>query len=1008
MPVSFLREDHLASYGRYRDDPTPAQLARYFFLDAADLARIYQHHGSHNRLRFAVQLGTVRFLGTFLTDLSQVPKTVVQHLAQQLALPDPQVLVRYGRRGLTRQTHAREIQQAYGYHTFTDQPGHFQFVRWLYTRIWLSDERPSVVFDRATAHLVEQRILLPGATVLARLIAQVRDRVASRVWSVLHQALTPTQQTALDRLLLVPPNGRITPLEQLRRAAPGYTSTSMLRALKRVETLQQFQLDHVPITTIPPARLTALARYAVLSPASTLARMDVQRRQATLFAFVSTMERTAIDDALDLLDALIMDLIRRAKLTARQTRLRTLKDLDAAALHLSAVCTQLLDPQHQDTTVHELLPTLTSPTQLTAAITTITTLARPPETTMQPELIARYQMVRRFLPTLLRMMPFDGTSAGRPVLQALAFLRHIEGQRDPHMRYAPRAVVPRDWRRFVFRPRRDIDRPAYTLCVLAQLQTALRCHDVFVTPSDRWGDVRVQLIPEHIWDMQRPRVCRMLQLPLTATDALARLRHELTTAFAQVTTRLPTNTAVRIVNQRGKAQLQLDRVTKLDESPHLGPLRDQMTAAMPRVDLAEVLLEVQRRTGFADACIPLGPQTTRMPDLALSVCAVLLAEACNIGLEPLVRADVPALTRRRLEWVQQTCIRAETLREANACLVDAQTTIPLAQHWGGGDVASVDGLRFVVPIQAVNTGVSAPYYGTARGITYLNFASDQFTGFYGMVVPGTLRDSPYILDGLLEHETSLRPTELMTDTAGYSDVVFGLFWLLGYQFSPRLTDTGSTRLWRMDRRADYGPFNAIATHVINTRLIETQWDDMLRVAGSLKLKTIRASTFIRAVLTSQRTATLARAIGELGRIAKTRFLLTYLDDATYRRRVLTQLNRSEARHRLAREVFYGRRGEVRQRYREGQEDQLGALGLVINVIILWNTWYMDRFITALREQGVTVADEDLLRLWPVGSRHLNLVGRYTFQLPDYLQHGAFRPFAQPIDMPTEGEKGGMP
>ena len=77
----------------------------------------------------------------------------------------------------------------------------------------------------------------------------------------------------------------------------------------------------------------------------------------------------------------------------------------------------------------------------------------------------------------------------------------------------------------------------------------------------------------------------------------------------------------------------------------------------------------------------------------------------------------------------------------------------------------------------------------------------------------------------------------MADTAGVSDIVFGLFWLLGYQFSPRLADIGGARLWRIDS-TDYGVINNLARHKINTKLIERNWDDMFRVAGSLKLGTI--------------------------------------------------------------------------------------------------------------------------------------------------------------------------
>ena len=95
-------------------------------------------------------------------------------------------------------------------------------------------------------------------------------------------------------------------------------------------------------------------------------------------------------------------------------------------------------------------------------------------------------------------------------------------------------------------------------------------------------------------------------------------------------------------------------------------------------------------------------------------------------------------------------------------------------------------------------------------------------------------------------------------------------------------------------------------------------------------------------LRGKRPSTLARAIRELGRIQRTLYLLNYVDDPDYRRRILTQLNRGEERWGIARTICFARRGEIRKRYREGQEDQLGALGLVLNASVLWQTLYMDR------------------------------------------------------------------
>ncbi len=149
--------------------------------------------------------------------------------------------------------------------------------------------------------------------------------------------------------------------------------------------------------------------------------------------------------------------------------------------------------------------------------------------------------------------------------------------------------------------------------------------------------------------------------------------------------------------------------------------------------------------------------------------------------------------------------------------------------------------------------------------------------------------------------------------------------------------------------------------------------------------------------TGGRLSTLARAIGELGRIAKTLHLLAYIDDEAYRRRILTQLNRGESRHSTSRAVFHGQKGELRQRYREGQEDQLGALGLVVNIMVLWTTGYMDLALAELRAQGALVQPEDVARLSPLGYAHINLLGHYYFALSEALARGERRPLRNPAD-----------
>ena len=135
---------------------------------------------------------------------------------------------------------------------------------------------------------------------------------------------------------------------------------------------------------------------------------------------------------------------------------------------------------------------------------------------------------------------------------------------------------------------------------------------------------------------------------------------------------------------------------------------------------------------------------------------------------------------------------------------------------------------------------------------------------------------------------------------------------------------------------------------------------------------------------------LAQALAEFGRIEKTLHILTYIDDERRRRSTLLQLNRGEGRHSLGRTIFHGKRGELRQRYREGQEDQLGAFGLAVNIVVLWNTIYMNAVLAQLRREGYPVRDEDVARLSPLIYDHINVLGRYSFALPDAVLRGELR------------------
>ena len=355
MPVDFLSDEQAKRYGRYTDEPTAAQLARYFYLDDADRRLISIRRGDHNRLGFALQLCTVRFLGTFLSDPTDVPPSVVKHLAAQLSVADPACLKRYLDRPASHREHAGEIQRRLGYRDFNDQPERFRLLRWLYTRAWLSAERPTVLFDLTTARLIERKILLPGVTILTRLVAQVRDRASLRLWRVLAALPSADQRSRLEALLVVGDGNRVSPLDRLRRAPTRISSPAMVDALNRLTELRSLDASHFDMARLPSDRIKALARYAAAAWAANIARMPPDRRIATLVAFAHMFETVAQDDAIDLLNQLITKCLARAENKGEQVRLRTIHDLDAAAIRLNVVCKIVLDPHCEDAELRSII-----------------------------------------------------------------------------------------------------------------------------------------------------------------------------------------------------------------------------------------------------------------------------------------------------------------------------------------------------------------------------------------------------------------------------------------------------------------------------------------------------------------------------------------------------------------------------------------------------------------------------------------------------------------------------
>ncbi|MEV6868811.1 DUF4158 domain-containing protein [Streptosporangium subroseum] len=305
MPVDFLSDDVVAKYGRFHGPPSRMAMEKLFFLDDADLKLINRRRqrGDHVRLGFALQLTTVRYLGTFLADPLDVPIEVVDVLAAQLDIADPSCVKRYTERRNTRFEHAEEIRKAGSLTHFSEVED--ELTAWVDARAWMFEEGPTAIFHGAVKWLAERRVLLPGISTLTRLIAHVREQAIGRLWEALNEVLTSEQRRVLVMLLEIQPGMRMSDLERWRIGPARASGPEMVKALKLVREISAAGFGKIELgAQMPRRRLAELARYGMGAKPSQLKRHPEPRKLATLLATVRHLEAKAVDDALELLDLL--------------------------------------------------------------------------------------------------------------------------------------------------------------------------------------------------------------------------------------------------------------------------------------------------------------------------------------------------------------------------------------------------------------------------------------------------------------------------------------------------------------------------------------------------------------------------------------------------------------------------------------------------------------------------------------------------------------------------------
>ncbi len=988
MPVSFLTHRERARYSRFPAEILPEDISAYFTLSPSDLTEVYSQRGHHNRLGFALQLCTLRYLGFVPDDLSAAPTGVITHLAGQVGA-HPGALENYGRRERTRSDHHALVQAHLGFRRATEEDLRL-LTAWLVTAA-LEHDRPTLLFQMACERLHRDKIVRPGLTRLEKIVATAGSRAEQETFERLGPLLTEERRGQLDGLLVVDPTRHLTPLAWLRQTAVSNSAAQITAALVKLDFIRGYGTEAWDLSAVHPNRLKFLAQEGRRSGNQLLQRAPTYRRYPILLAFLYQSLVDVTDEIIELYDRCLGEAYAKARRALKAYRLSVSRSANQKVLLLRQLGALVLDETIADDTLRAAIYQRFSPERLGTIMRECDQIARPESDHYYDFLGNHYSYIRQFAPAFLAAFTFHAKSPDHPLLVAIAVLREQgrDGQR-PLPQDAPRAFITTPWRPYVIDKDGALKRRYWELCLLFELRGALRAGDIWLERSRQYASPDTYLIPVAAWPELRQETCRQIQAPSRGEERLRQRQAELKALLALVDREVVGRDAVQI--RDGK--LSVGTLTGETVPESAKELEARIGERLPRIELADLLVEVDQWTHFSRAFEHVSGREPRTPDFLTNLYASLFAQACNFGLAQF--AAVANLSRDALAWCTNWYIRQETLAAATTRLVNYHHRLPLSAIWGGGTLSSSDGQRFPVSVRSKSATALPRYFGYGRGITFYTWTSDQWSQYGSKVIPTTARDATYVLDEILDNQTDLPIVEHTTDTTGYSELVFALFDLLGLLFSPRIRDIGEQQLYRMERQTAYTHLEPALKGTIRQHLILEHWDDMLRLAGSLRHGWVTASLYIGKLQSYSRQSTFVQALHEYGRLVKTIFILRYLSDEGYRRRINIQLNKGEALHALRQYLFFANEGKIRRREDEDQRVQAGCLNLVTNAVVVWNTVQMAKVIEDLKAEGVPVADEDIVHLSPARYGHINPYGKYSFEVGELPEEGQVDLEQQPL------------
>lgn len=934
-------------------------MLRHYVLSDDDLKNITARHGMNNRLGYAIQLCALRYPGRYLNANDTLPHEFLSFVGAQIGLTEKEVFgFRY--KPVTRYEHLKMLQKNYGFCLFHKVA--LEFTAWL-KKAGIETRSGFELAEIFSQECRSRRIILPRITVIERLSADARVSAENAVIELIHARLDEEMKENLEKFLRDKTDGRLTIHGWLKRFEAGHNSADVNRLLDKLEYLQELDIPESLLEGLPTHRIIWLRQQGEAYYADSFRYINEKRRLAILAICAIEWRARICDAVLETHDRIVGKLFSSCK-RMRDEQLTNQQKLAAETLSSFASLSQKLLKAHNENAA--VIDVIQDPEGLKSLMLNAQALTKRLGSDPLAFVLEGYPKFRRYTQRMLQRVTFKGNQASQSLLEVIDLLRELNLSDKPHKEDLSIDFANAQWKKKLGR---HPDRKTWETAILFTIRDCLRSRDVWVADSRVYRDTKQQLLPA-----RQAEQTLSLPIPLQAKEWIESRREILDQRLKQVAQMMKQNTLPNSCIENGK--IYMNRLEPSQPPEGTDSLTFDIYKRIPQISITEILREVAEETSFTDSFshIHTGSPCTD----TVGLLNIILAGGINMGLKKMAMCSSSHSSFWPLMRISNWHVTSESMSDALAIIIDKHRNLPLSSVWGQGLTSSSDGQFFPSGGSGEAMNLVNVKYGKAPGVKAYTHFSDQYGPFASKPIPSTANEAPYILDGLTMNEAGKRVKEHYADTGGFTDHVFAMCALLGYQFAPRIRNLSSLNLYGMTGLSIPKLMKELVTAKANITRIEKQWPDVIRLIASIITHRVIPSDFLRQLASFPRQNELAIALREIGRIERTIFILTWISSPEMQRRAQMGLNKGEAHHSLKRALNFNRRGEITDRTSENQHLHMMHLNLLTAIIIYWNTKHLGQIVSDMQGEGTKILPEKLSHLSPLGWEHIILTGHYKW------------------------------